>query len=65
MQAIKSLTADRLLLRRRGTPGVSSHTPSRWNSEDLNPVPQKDKKWEWYHVGGFWIAEGFSAAQIQ
>jgi len=37
----------------------------RWSNKDLDPVPQCEKKWEWYHVGGFWIAEGFSVAQMQ
>ncbi|KAL9023926.1 MAG: hypothetical protein Q9196_006879 [Gyalolechia fulgens] len=41
------------------------YVPSRWRSMDLDPVAKPQKKWEWYHVGGFWIAEGFSAAQIQ
>jgi len=31
---------------------------ARWSNKDLDPVPQENKKWEWYHVGGFWIAEG-------
>jgi len=29
---------------------------ARWSNKDLDPVPQENKKWEWYHVGGFWIA---------
>ncbi|KAL8939754.1 MAG: hypothetical protein Q9211_002601 [Gyalolechia sp. 1 TL-2023] len=41
------------------------YVPPRWRSTDLDPVAKPQKKWEWYHVGGFWIAEGFSAAQIQ
>ncbi|KAI7079690.1 hypothetical protein KC352_g41661, partial [Hortaea werneckii] len=31
---------------------------ARWSNKDLDPVLQENKKWEWYHVGGFWIAEG-------
>lgn len=38
---------------------------SRWSNKDLDPVPRAQKTWEWYHVGGFWIAEGFAAAYIQ
>ncbi|RFU28180.1 hypothetical protein B7463_g8166, partial [Scytalidium lignicola] len=38
---------------------------ARWSNADLDPVPETKKKWEWYHVGGFWIAEGFNAAQMQ
>ena len=37
----------------------------RWSNKDLDPVPRSQKKWEWYHIGGFWIAEGFSVAQMQ
>jgi len=38
---------------------------SRWSNKDLDPVRREHKKWEWYHVGGFWIAEGFNVAQMQ
>ncbi|KAK0252195.1 hypothetical protein LTR91_005500 [Friedmanniomyces endolithicus] len=38
---------------------------ARWSNKDLDPVPQENKKWEWYHVGGFWIAEGFNVAQLE
>ena len=38
---------------------------SSWRNEDLDPVPQDQKTWEWYHVGGFWIVNGFTAANIQ
>lgn len=38
---------------------------TRWSNKDLDPVPRNRKKWEWYHVGGFWIAEGFNVAQMQ
>ncbi|KAK5110442.1 hypothetical protein LTR62_005793 [Meristemomyces frigidus] len=38
---------------------------ARWSNKDLDPVAQEDKKWEWYHVGGFWVAEGFNVAQLE
>lgn len=38
---------------------------SSWRNDDLDPVPQDQKTWEWYHVGGFWIVNGFTAANIQ
>ena len=38
---------------------------SRWSNKELDPVPGPDKKWEWYHVAGFWVVEGFSVGQIQ
>ncbi|KAL8922140.1 MAG: hypothetical protein Q9208_005335 [Pyrenodesmia sp. 3 TL-2023] len=62
-RSIKQLAANHLSLpHHRDNP---NRPPSRWRSNDLDPVPKADKKWEWYHVGGFWIAEGFSAAQVQ
>lgn len=38
---------------------------NHWSSKELDPVPHDLKKWEWYHVGGYWIAEGFTATQLQ
>ena len=38
---------------------------ARWSNRDSDPVPSSQKKWERYHVGGFWIAEGFNVAQMQ
>ena len=38
---------------------------TRLSNKDLDPVPASQKKWEWYHVSGFWIAEGFSVVQMQ
>ena len=61
MATIRSSYHNHILLRPKG----ESDPPSRWTSDDLSPVPNTKKKWEWYHVGGFWIAEGFSAAQVQ
>ena len=62
---IESFHDDRLVL----TPDPGSFTAEgesvRWSNKDLDPVRPERKKWEWYHVGGFWIAEGFSAAQMQ
>ena len=46
-------------------PSIADVNSSRWSNNDLDPVPGPDKKWEWYHVAGFWIVEGFSVGQIQ
>ncbi len=62
MQTLKHLAATKLAL---SHPDAPNPPTSRWRSPDLDPVPKADKKWEWYHIGGFWIAEGFSAAQVQ
>lgn len=65
MEKLRSFHRRRLILE----PAVASFTAegqiSRWSNPDLDPVPKHQKQWEWYHVGGFWIAEGFSASQIQ
>ena len=37
----------------------------RWSDKNLDLLPRLLKEWEWYHVGGFWISEGFSAGQMQ
>ncbi|KAL8736709.1 MAG: hypothetical protein Q9166_000075 [cf. Caloplaca sp. 2 TL-2023] len=65
MSRFTSYLNKRILLEPEGSTTPYEHSTSRWRSEDLNPVPRSQKKWEWYHVGGFWIAEGFSAAQVQ
>lgn len=46
-------------------PSIADVNSSRWSTKDLDPVLGPDKKWEWYHVAGFWVVEGFSVAQIQ
>ena len=61
MTTISSFYRDSILLQ----PKVQGHTASRWTSDDLSPVHRSNKKWEWYHIGGFWIAEGFSASYVQ
>ena len=63
--SLREFHKQRLVLQ----PPASSFTAevglSRWSNKDLDPVPKSEKKWEWYHVAGFWIVEGFSVAQIQ
>ena len=46
-------------------PSIADVNSARWSNKDLDPVPGPDKKWEWYHVAGFWVVEGFSVGQIQ
>ncbi|KAL9602757.1 MAG: hypothetical protein Q9219_001600 [cf. Caloplaca sp. 3 TL-2023] len=65
MEKLKCLYNTHLPLRDKEEDSQTDYSTSRWRSPDLDPVPRQDKKWEWYHVGGFWIAEGFSAAQVQ
>ena len=65
MDSLKSFYQQRLVLQ----PAVGSFTAegqlSRWSNPDMDPLPRCRKKWEWYHIGGFWIAEGFSVGQLQ
>ncbi len=65
MERLKSFHSRRLILQPAPGSFTAEGQISRWSNPDLDPVPKQEKKWEWYHVGGFWIAEGFSAAQIQ
>lgn len=65
MKSIKEFHDDHLVLRPPPGSFTAGGDSSRWSNEDLDPVPISQKKWEWYHVGGFWVAEGFNAAQMQ
>ena len=65
MERLKDIHRRRLVLQPTAGSFSAEGQASRWSNPDLDPVPMHQKKWEWYHVGGFWIAEGFSAAQIQ
>ena len=65
MEKLQSFHRRRLILPPAAGSFTAEGQASRWSNPDLDPVPKHQKKWEWYHVGGFWIAEGFSAAQIQ
>lgn len=46
-------------------PSIADVNSVRWSNKDLDPVLGPDKKWEWYHIAGFWVVEGFSVGQIQ
>ena len=65
MERLTSFHRQSLILRPPSGSFTAEGQISRWSNRDLDPVPMHQKKWEWYHVGGFWIAEGFSASQIQ
>lgn len=65
MDKLKSFHRRHLILQPASGSFTAEGQESRWSNPDLDPVSKHYKKWEWYHVGGFWIAEGFSASQIQ
>jgi hypothetical protein len=61
MDKLKSLR-QRIILHPAPGSFTAEGESARWSNEDLDPVPQENKLWEWYHVGGFWVAEGFNVA---
>ena len=65
MDRLRAFHNDTLVQKPNPGSFTSEGETSRWSNKDLDPVPQSEKKWEWYHVGGFWIAEGFSVAQME
>lgn len=65
MASFKQFHHDRLVLAPEPGSFTNEGESARWSNKDLDPVRPAQKKWEWYHVGGFWIAEGFSAAQME
>ena len=38
---------------------------ARWSNKDLDPVPRAQKKWEWCHIAGFSIVDGFTSSHVQ
>ena len=65
MERLKSFH-DRYVVLKPPVGSFSSEGQStRWSSKELDPVRKEEKRWEWYHVGGFWIAEGFTAVTMQ
>jgi NCS1 family nucleobase:cation symporter-1 len=56
---------DKVVLKPEKGSFTAEGETARWSNKDLDPVPRSRKKWEWYHVGGFWVAEGFSVATMQ
>ncbi|KAF2100420.1 NCS1 nucleoside transporter [Rhizodiscina lignyota] len=64
MNALRSFH-ERIKLEPEKGSFTSEPEAARYSNKDLDPVPTERKKWEWYHVGGFWIAEGFNVAQLE
>ncbi|KAK6376362.1 hypothetical protein LTS17_006957 [Exophiala oligosperma] len=65
MDKLREFHTKHLVLHPRPGSFTAEGDSARWSNEDLDPVPQEKKTWEWWHVGGFWIAEGFNPAQMQ
>jgi NCS1 family nucleobase:cation symporter-1 len=60
-----TLYHEKLVLRPPRGSFTAEGESSRFSNEDLDPVPPSKKKWEWYNVVGFWVAEGFSVVQLE
>lgn len=65
MDRLKAFHDRHVVLRPNADSFTAEGEASRWSNKDLDPVPTSRRTWEWWHVGGFWIAEGFNAAQMQ
>lgn len=48
-----------------GSFGADDPAAAKYTNEDMDPIKRKDRTYEWYQMGLFWIAEGFNAAQLQ
>lgn len=48
-----------------GSFGADDPDALRFTNEDMDPIKRKDRTYQWYQMGLFWIAEGFNAAQLQ
>lgn len=63
---IKSLWEDHVVLKPQ--PGAFTNEddgPMLYSNKDMDPIKRKDRTYEWYQMGLFWIAEGFNAAQLE
>jgi NCS1 family nucleobase:cation symporter-1 len=48
-----------------GSFGADDSEAAAYTNEDLDPIQRKDRTYQNYQMGLFWIAEGFNAAQLQ
>lgn len=63
--ALSTLYQEKIVLRPPKGSFTAKGESSRLSNKDLDPVPPSEKKWEWYNVAGFWVAEGFSVVQLE
>jgi NCS1 family nucleobase:cation symporter-1 len=63
---ITSLWEDHVVLKHQNDILQSDDLGSMvYINEDMVPIKRKDRTYEWYQMGLFWIAEGFNGAQLQ
>jgi NCS1 family nucleobase:cation symporter-1 len=48
-----------------GSFGADDPDAIAYTNADMDPIKRKDRTYEWYQMGLFWIAEGFNAAQLE
>ena len=48
-----------------GSFGAADQDAIVFTNADMDPIKRKDRTYQWYQMGLFWIAEGFNAAQLQ
>jgi NCS1 family nucleobase:cation symporter-1 len=48
-----------------GSFGANDSEAAAYTNEDMDPIKRKDRTYQSYQMGLFWIAEGFNAAQLQ
>jgi cytosine/uracil/thiamine/allantoin permease len=65
MEKIQSFHDKHLVLHHEAGAFALEGDSARWSNADLDPVPQAKRTWEWWQISGFWIGEGFNAAQMQ
>jgi NCS1 family nucleobase:cation symporter-1 len=63
---IKRLWTDHVVLKPQSNTLQSDDSEGVvYINEDMVPIQRKDRTYEWYQMGLFWIAEGFNGAQLQ
>ena len=63
---ISSFYTDHVVLKPRpGALQAEGTEKFMYSNEDMDPIKRKDRTYEWYQMGLFWIAEGFNGAQLQ
>jgi NCS1 family nucleobase:cation symporter-1 len=50
---------------KEGSFGANDSEAAPYTNEDMDPIKRKDRTYQSYQMGLFWIAEGFNAAQLQ
>ncbi|MCJ1352737.1 MAG: hypothetical protein MMC33_002721 [Icmadophila ericetorum] len=65
MEKAKRFYREEVVLRPEAGSFTAEAKTTHWSNKDLDPVEKRRQLWQWYHIGGFWVAEGFNVAQMQ